>query len=108
MQTVSLAPEASATSLDQPEPGLPVPDLPDRAMSLRPLLRERQAAHEEHGAYSDELHATFDRMGFYRMVQARMFGGYEFSLPDYYRVMLGISRGDPGVGWCLTLASSHC
>ncbi len=108
MQTVSLAPAASTASLSQPEPGLAVQDLLDRAISLRPLLRERQAAHEELGAYSDELHATFDRMGFYRMVQPRMFGGYEFSLPDYYRVMLEISRGDPGVGWCLTLASSHC
>jgi 3-hydroxy-9,10-secoandrosta-1,3,5(10)-triene-9,17-dione monooxygenase len=107
MHTASLAPDAATISLNQPEPGLAPRQLLDRAIALRPMLRERQAEHEELGSYSDELHATFERMGFYRLIQPRMFGGYEFALPDYYRIMLEISRGDPGVGWCLTLASSH-
>ena len=36
-----------------------------------------------------------------------MFGGYEFDLGTFYRVMLEIARGHPGVGWCLALAASH-
>ena len=45
--------------------------------------------------------------GFSRIVQPRMFGGYEFSWETFFRTMVAISAGDPGVGWCLTLGSSH-
>jgi 3-hydroxy-9,10-secoandrosta-1,3,5(10)-triene-9,17-dione monooxygenase len=36
-----------------------------------------------------------------------MFGGYEFDLPTFWRAMVKISEGDPGVGWGLTLGSHH-
>jgi 3-hydroxy-9,10-secoandrosta-1,3,5(10)-triene-9,17-dione monooxygenase len=96
-----------ASSLAVPEPGLTPRDLFDRAISVRPMLRERQAEHEELGTYADDVHTTFERMGFYRITQPRMFGGYEFGLPTFFRTMVEVSRGDPGVGWCLTLAASH-
>ncbi|MDO9710418.1 acyl-CoA dehydrogenase family protein [Paracraurococcus lichenis] len=94
-------------ALPQPEPGLTPGDLIERAIALRPLLRQRQEAHEALGTYSAEVHAAFDRAGFYRITQPRLFGGYEFTLPDYCRTMVEVTRGDPGVGWCLTLAASH-
>lgn len=93
--------------LPQPEPGLTPQMLVERAIALRPLLRDRQAAHEELGAYGADLHEAFRAAGFYRITQPRLFGGYEFSLVDFYRVMIEIARGDPGVGWCLTLGASH-
>ena len=82
-------------------------DLIARARNLRPLLRERQDAHEQRGAYDEDVHAAFVQAGFYRITRPRLFGGYEFGLPDFYRTMMEIARGDPGVGWCLTLAASH-
>ena len=42
-----------------------------------------------------------------RILQPRRFGGYEFDLPTFWKVMVAISEGDPGTGWCLTLASHH-
>ena len=90
-----------------PEPGLTERDLLERAVSLRPVLRERQAEHEALGTYGEDLHETFTRMGFYRITQPRMFGGYEFPPSVFFRTMVEVSRGDPGVGWCLTLAASH-
>lgn len=94
-------------SIQLPEPELRPTDLIQRAVSLRSALRDRQAEHEELGTYAEDLHATFERMGFYRITQPRMFGGYEFSPSVFFRTMVEISRGDPGVGWCLTLAASH-
>ena len=31
--------------------------------------------------------------GFYRIVQPRRFGGYEFDVPTFYRVMMEVARG---------------
>ena len=53
------------------------------------------------------MHEKFVAAGFYRITQPSMFGGYEFDLATFYRVMLEIARGHPGVGWCLALAASH-
>ncbi|MCR0981105.1 acyl-CoA dehydrogenase family protein [Roseomonas populi] len=98
---------SSAPHLPVPEPGLTPRDLIDRAVSLRPMLRARQEEHEALGTYAADVHEQFERMGFYRITQPRMFGGYEFGLPVFFRTMMEVSRGDPGVGWCLTLAASH-
>ena len=78
-----------------------------RARALHPLLQAQQVENEARGAYSQELHEAFVKAGFYRLLLPRLFGGHEFSLPDFYRVMVEISRGHPSVGWSVTLPSSH-
>lgn len=78
-----------------------------RAAALKPLLRAQQAENDERGAYSPELHQAFVKAGLYRTVQPRMFGGYEFDIPTFYRAMLEIAHGHPSAGWCLTLCASH-
>ena len=90
-----------------PEPGLTRAEPIGRAAGLRGVLREQQDANDARGTYSEELHQAFLRAGFYRITQPRLFGGYEFDLATFYRVMLEISRGQPAVGWCLALAASH-
>jgi 3-hydroxy-9,10-secoandrosta-1,3,5(10)-triene-9,17-dione monooxygenase len=79
----------------------------ERAVALRPQLREEQAAAELRGSYSPEIHQAFREAGFYSILVPRRFGGLELDLTTYYRVMVEVSRGDPGSGWCLTLGSSH-
>jgi hypothetical protein len=90
-----------------PEPSLTRQELIARAVALRPKLRELQDEHAAAGTYSAELHEEFRKAGFYRITIPRMFGGYEFDLPTYFKTMLEVARGDPGVGWCLALGSSH-
>ncbi|MDR3420976.1 MAG: hypothetical protein P4L80_07010 [Xanthobacteraceae bacterium] len=97
----------AASVLPVPEPNLTSDEMIARAAALRPKIRAEQDAAEERGSYSQELHEEFLKAGFYRAVQPRMFGGYEFPLPVFYRTMAEISRGDPGIGWCLTLCASH-
>jgi 3-hydroxy-9,10-secoandrosta-1,3,5(10)-triene-9,17-dione monooxygenase len=90
-----------------PEPELTPADLLVRAESLRPVLRERQAATERAGRLLDETHAAFVDAGFYRILQPRRFGGYEVGLRDFVRVMSEISRGCPSSGWVLALTAGH-
>jgi 3-hydroxy-9,10-secoandrosta-1,3,5(10)-triene-9,17-dione monooxygenase len=93
--------------LPVPEPDLTPAELIARAAALKPLLRRQQAENDERGFYSQELHQAFLDAGLYRAVQPRMFGGYEFDIPTFYRAMLEISHGHPSAGWCLTLCASH-
>jgi 3-hydroxy-9,10-secoandrosta-1,3,5(10)-triene-9,17-dione monooxygenase len=93
--------------LPVPEPNLTPDVLVARATALMPLLRAQQDENDARGAYSDELHQEFLKAGLYRTVQPRMFGGYEFDIPTFYKAMMEISRGHPAVGWCLTLCASH-
>jgi 3-hydroxy-9,10-secoandrosta-1,3,5(10)-triene-9,17-dione monooxygenase len=98
---------ARTPEVSPPEPDLTSEEIIARAAALRPMLRDQQDESERRGCYSEEIHAEFLKAGFYRMVQPRRFGGYEFDLPTFWRAMVNISEGDPGSGWCLTLGSHH-
>jgi 3-hydroxy-9,10-secoandrosta-1,3,5(10)-triene-9,17-dione monooxygenase len=98
---------AVRTVLPVPEPDLTPAELIARAAALKLLLRQQQAENDERGFYSQELHQAFLDAGLYRTLQPRMFGGYEFDIPTFYRAMLEISHGHPSAGWCLTLCASH-
>lgn len=77
------------------------------AMAMRPELIERQQETEDLSYYPDSTHEMFDRAGFYRLLQPRRFGGLEFDVPTFYKVIIEVSRGCPSTGWCLSLASAH-
>ena len=82
-------------------------ELVGRAGALRERLYEGADEAEERGGYSEAMHQAFSDAGFYRMLQPRMFGGYEMDLADYFRVIIEIGRGDPQTGWALCLAAGH-
>jgi 3-hydroxy-9,10-secoandrosta-1,3,5(10)-triene-9,17-dione monooxygenase len=90
-----------------PEPDLTVDELLRRADALRPLLRERQTECEEAGELSQDINDRFLAAGFYRILQPRLFGGYEFALPDFIRVMIAVARGCSESAWVLALTSGH-
>src|ERR1700685_2498643 len=90
-----------------PEPDLTVNELLRRADALRPLLRERKAECEAAGELSDDTNNRFLAAGFYRILQPRLFGGYEFALPDFIRVMIAVARGCSESAWVLALTSGH-
>ncbi len=104
--TLDIASE-SIIPLLPPEPGLQPEALVARAHALIPSLRAEQESTEQRGCYSPEMHERFVEAGFSRILQPRRYGGYEFDLPTFFRVMVAISTGCPSTGWCLALASSH-
>lgn len=103
LQTV----KADYPPLPQPEPGLTPEALVDRAAALRPLLRAEQDEADWCGHYSDKVHKALLEGGFYRILQPKLFGGYEFDPKAFIRCVLELSRGHPGAGWCFTLGASH-
>lgn len=91
---------------------VPKPDLTPRAMiesaiAMRPALRQRQAACEEARRLLDETQAACVEAGFYRILQPRRFGGYEFDLPTFAKVAIEISRGCPSTGWAVIFTAGH-
>jgi len=90
-----------------PEPDLTPAEMLRRAEALRPILRERQARCEELGRLPEETNQDFLNAGFYRILQPRCFGGYEFTVTDFIRVMMEVSRGCPESGWVLSLTAGH-
>src|SRR5581483_5866931 len=99
--------ETSVESVPVPEPDLTPAELLARARALVPLLREEQEETERRGFYSQELHERFLDAGFYRTLQPRRFGGYEFDLPTFWRLVMTLSSGCPSAGWCFCLAAGH-
>jgi len=97
----------NVSSIPVPEPELTPREMIRRAEALRPLLRARQEATEAAGNMSAETNAELIKARFYRVVQPRIFGGYEFDFPTYMRVGHGggarVSRN--GVGAVADLRS---
>lgn len=94
-------------TLRVPEPELRPEDMIARAAALRPRLLEEQEEADRRGFYSADIHQCLLDAGIYRCLQPRRFGGYEFDVPTFFKVIVEISRGGPGSGWCACLASGH-
>jgi 3-hydroxy-9,10-secoandrosta-1,3,5(10)-triene-9,17-dione monooxygenase len=82
-------------------------ELTARAAQIGAKMREQQDQSDARGYYSDEIHQELLEGGFYRILQPRMFNGGGTDCETYIRVIIELSRGHPGGGWCYTLASSH-
>ena len=94
---------ASSGGSPSPSPA----ELIARADTMRPQLVARQAETEQRTYYSQETHEEFLEAGFYRMLIPKRFGGFEFDLPSFWRVVIAVARGCPSTAWCLCLASGH-
>jgi alkylation response protein AidB-like acyl-CoA dehydrogenase len=99
--------DKTAAAIAAPEPGLTPHDLIARAAALRERIRAEQDASETRGYHSADLQDAFVTAGFYRALQPKRFGGYEFDYPTFYKAMIELSRGDPAVGWCVILGATH-
>ena len=98
---------ASERIVPVPEPDLTPDEMIQRAIDLRPRLLAEQDEVERRGVHSEAIHQEFRKAGFYRCIQPRRFGGYEFDLKTFYRLAIELARGDPSTGWCLTLGAGH-
>ena len=93
--------------LPQPEPDLTPATIIERATRLTPAIRAAQDEDDARGCHSPAMDQDFRKAGFYRILQPKLFGGYEFDYSTFYRTMLQVARGNPGVAWCLALGATH-
>lgn len=94
------ASQERAAAISPPEPGLTPGEMLRRATAMRERLRARQDRTEANGAILPETNDEFIRAGFYRIVQPRRFGGYEFDIETFFKVMIEIARGCPRAAGC--------
>src|SRR6516165_4555006 len=99
--------KVAPSEIPPPEAELTPQELVQRAEAMLTVLRERQGLCEEGGRLPQETHEDFIRAGFYRTLQPRCFGGYEFDLPTFMKLIMAVSRGCPESGWVLALISGH-
>jgi 3-hydroxy-9,10-secoandrosta-1,3,5(10)-triene-9,17-dione monooxygenase len=99
--------EAALDAIPCPHPGWTPEDLVARARELVPRLRARQEECEREGRLPEASNDEFVEAGFYRILQPRRFGGYEFDMPTFARVMIEVARGCPSSGWVLALTGGH-
>ena len=90
-----------------PEPDLTPRQMIARAEAMIPMLREQQDDAERMGQYTPAVHEAFLDAGFYRVLQPKRYGGYEFGMEDYLKLSATIGRGDPGSAWCFGLGAHH-
>lgn len=90
-----------------PESDLTPDDLVRRARELRPRMVELQADTEERTYYSPELHEAFQEAGLYRIYIPRRYGGHEFDVLTFVRVLIELARGCASTAWCFGLATAH-
>lgn len=93
---------------EQPVVTEPTPrELVRRAEQLRPMLRAQQDEAEARGHYGEDVHRALRDADLYRVLTPKRYGGLEFDLSAYARVVVEISRGDPATGWCYSLGHNH-
>jgi 3-hydroxy-9,10-secoandrosta-1,3,5(10)-triene-9,17-dione monooxygenase len=90
-----------------PEPELTPRRMIERATALRSMLLDQQAACEAAGRILPHVNQAFLDAGFYRILQPRRFGGYEFDLPTFAEVMIEVTRGCSSSGWVLAFTAGH-
>jgi 3-hydroxy-9,10-secoandrosta-1,3,5(10)-triene-9,17-dione monooxygenase len=90
-----------------PEPDLKPADLLARAEAISATLVDRQAETERRTFYAPDTHQTFAESGLYRIMVPRRYGGYEFGLDTFLRVVMTVARGCPSTGWMYCLGAAH-
>lgn len=99
--------ERSGNAIAPPEPDLTPDEIVCRAQAMAPRLIELQAETEERTYYSEETHKAFDEAGFYRILHPRRYGGYEFGVDTFVRVVIELTRACPSTGWQFCLGAHH-
>lgn len=91
----------------QPEPALTAEVVVDRAERIAAILVDRQKETEQRGYYGLDTHNEFLSAGLYRILVPRRYGGYEFGIDTYLKVVSALARGCPSTAWMYTFGASH-
>ena len=82
-------------------------DLIDRARELAPTLRERAETAGELRRIPDETIADFHRLGFFKAVQPKRYGGYEMNPKILYQLQIELGKGCASSSWVFGVLSVH-
>lgn len=78
-----------------------------RAQEIIPFLREKSMGCEKSGKVPEENIALLKEIGCFKILQPKVYGGYELSPAVFYRVVQEIGSGCPSTGWVLMVLGVH-
>lgn len=97
-----------ATVLKEFEQGIPTEaELFERAKAMIPVLRQRVAECQKMRRVPDETIAEFESAGFFNIIKAKKYGGYELSPTTLFTVLQIIAMGCPSSSWALMVIGVH-
>ena len=82
-------------------------ELIKRARDLAPMLIERAEECENLGRMPDATNKAFEDAGFYRILQPKLYGGYEHFPSVFYNVLMELSKSCPSSGWNVAVLGIH-
>ncbi|MEZ4287421.1 MAG: acyl-CoA dehydrogenase family protein [Polyangiales bacterium] len=82
-------------------------ELIERARALVPVLKERAKEAGELRRVPDATIADFHRLGFFKVVQPKRYGGYEMDPATIFDLQLELGRGCASSAWCYGVISVH-
>jgi 3-hydroxy-9,10-secoandrosta-1,3,5(10)-triene-9,17-dione monooxygenase len=78
-----------------------------RVRSLLPALRERAPLGERLRHLPDESFADFQRLGLFRAIQPKRWGGFELDADVFYRAIAEVGAACGSSGWILGVVGVH-
>ncbi len=82
-------------------------DLVHRARALIPVLRERAETAERDRRVSEETMKDLREAGLFRVLQPVRYGGFEYGLDAFVRIIDEIGRGCGATAWVYSVAAMH-
>ena len=82
-------------------------ELIERARALAPKLAERAKAASDLRRMPDETMEDFHRLGFFKVVQPRRYGGYEMDPSIIFELQLELGRGCASSAWVYGVLNVH-
>lgn len=82
-------------------------ELVSRAKALVPVLRERANACQAARTVPEETIEDFRQAGFFRILQGKDYGGYEYAPTVLYEVLQTLASGCPSSAWALMVIAVH-
>ena len=98
---------AITSAISPPEPDLTAAEVVARRRAAAAAARRAAGGDRAADLLPAETHEEFLEAGSLSDPRAPRYGGYEFDLPTFWRVVIAIARGCPSTAWCLCLAAAH-
>lgn len=101
MSIVETRNPVSATEIPSPE------ELVRRARAMGPTLQADARRCEDNKSVLPETVDAFEQAGFYRILQPKAYGGYEYWPTVFYDVVIEVARHCPSSAWALGIIGIH-
>lgn len=82
-------------------------DLVEKARAMLPALRARAEQAERDCKVPDETVRDFQEAGFFKVLQPKRYGGYEFDPETFYEIQMTIAEGCMSSAWIYGVIAVH-